>query len=375
MMQHATVLPKAQHRHSIGRIPVRNIWLLFLYAHDLARFHGKYSAEVEASPDLPTLLARILGSVVEQRLRRNPSQGYTGRRAVLSRVRGRIDVLETECRGLSARGMVACCYFELTRDIPRNRLVRSALRSLAGRIAAADWTLAHECRRLALELGSLGISAIRPARAEVDADRLGRHDADDRLMVSLARLAFDLALPTEESGSSVVSQPVKDELAARRLFEKAVGNFYRSEFRAPEWSVATGRCLQWPIDSATPGIKAIFPRMQTDIVIEHRRTRDRLVIDTKFTSILGASLYRAASLRSGYIYQMYAYVRSQESDQGERSTSRGLLLHPVVDESVDEAVSMQGHEIRFATVDLADSASSILARLRSLVLMREQGVS
>ena len=28
----------------IGRIPVRNIWLLFLYASNLAQFHGQHAA-------------------------------------------------------------------------------------------------------------------------------------------------------------------------------------------------------------------------------------------------------------------------------------------------------------------------------------------
>jgi len=38
-----------------GRIPVRNVWLLFLYAYDLARFQHRFDAKVEASPDLKSL--------------------------------------------------------------------------------------------------------------------------------------------------------------------------------------------------------------------------------------------------------------------------------------------------------------------------------
>ena len=73
-------------------IPLRNIWLLFLYAADLVSFKDSSKVEVESARNLPELLARLLTKVVQQRLRRNLSRGYQPRHAVLSRVRGRIDV-------------------------------------------------------------------------------------------------------------------------------------------------------------------------------------------------------------------------------------------------------------------------------------------
>ena len=35
----------------VGRIPVRNIWLLLLYASDLFRLHGKDAVDLEDNPD------------------------------------------------------------------------------------------------------------------------------------------------------------------------------------------------------------------------------------------------------------------------------------------------------------------------------------
>ena len=93
------------------------------------------------------------------------------------------------------------------------------------------------------------------------------------------------------------------------------------------------------------------------------------MIDTKFTSILAPGWHRAETLKSGYIYQLYAYLRSQArrgdalSDQAE-----GLLVHPTIDAQVDEAVTIQGHRMRFATVDLGGTPGAIRRRLRSLVL-------
>ena len=116
----------------VGRIPVRNIWLLLLYASDLFRLHGKDAVDLEDNPDdLPDLVAEILADAVEERQRRHLSLGYRVREADLNRVRGRIDVLATERRRLLLRGLVACRFDELTIDTPRNRFVRAALEAIS----------------------------------------------------------------------------------------------------------------------------------------------------------------------------------------------------------------------------------------------------
>ena len=106
--------------------------------------------------------------------------------------------------------------------------------------------------------------------------------------------------------------------------------------------------------------------MQTDIALERRTVdnqadgRERIIIDTKFTSILKSGQYRNQTLSSGYIYQMYAYLRSQERAHDPRSlNSAGVLLYPATDCDVDESAMIQGHEIRFATADLAADTQTI----------------
>ena len=94
----------------------------------------------------------------------------------------------------------------------------------------------------------------------------------------------------------------------------------------------------------------------------------RIVIDTKFTSILTRGWYRDETLRSDYLFQIYAYLRSQ-AGRGDPIADRaeGLLLHPSVGETVDETVAIQGHPIRFATVDL--SAPSLTIRQQLLMVV------
>jgi len=107
--------------------------------------------------------------------------------------------------------------------------------------------------------------------------------------------------------------------------------------------------------------------MVTDIVIDAPGAARRLVIDTKFTSILGVGRFGDASLKSGYLYQMYAYLRSQEGGDQRWDTSEGLFLHPADGSQLYEHATIQGHSIAFATVDLAGSAVSIRSELRRII--------
>lgn len=363
----STTDSRAPGEQRIGRIPLRNIWLLMLYASDFARFSERFNASVEEDiDDLPDLVGRLLVREVERRMRRNLSRGYRHREDVLPRVRGRIDLLLTSTKRLLDRGEVACRFDELTLDTPRNRFVRAALERIAR--LATNRDLAHRCRGLAGDLGRAGVSGLPSAHTYLVKDQIGRNDAEDRFMLALARLAFDLALPTEEAGATPLAKPDRDEHWVRRLFEKAVAGFYAVELVPKGWSVRPGYVLHWPVTLSSEGIEAILPTMKTDMVLDAPDGR-RIVIDTKFTSMITKNRYREESLKSGYLYQIYAYLRSQERPDEIASpwnSATGILLHPTIDKSFDETATIQGHQVRFVTVDLSQHPRTIRKSLREI---------
>lgn len=359
----------------VGGIPVRNIWLLMLYASDLLRTLGAEKTSLERNPDdIPDLVAEQLARLVEKRMRRNLTFGYRERDAVLGRVRGRVLMLETECGRLLSRGKVACRFDELTVDTLRNRYVRSALDSIAELVRRRELT--RRCRSLATDFRRLGVAGERPTRAEMSSDRIGRNDSADRLMMATARLAFDLALPTEFEGNECLPFPDREIGWFRRLYEKAVGGLYDAALTPYGWRVETGRRFDWQTDGRTSRIAEILPSMRTDIVLEHPESGHRIVIDTKFNALLTKGWYREESLRSGYVYQIYAYLRSQEK-RGDAlaENASGILLHPAVGGNrIDETVLIQGHAIRFATVELSASGPEIRRQLLDIANVPSAGI-
>lgn len=253
----------------------------------------------------------------------------------------------------------------MTVDTTRNRFVRAALERLGRLVRRKD--LKHRCRALAESFRMMGVQGNSPSRSEMSTDRFGRNDAGDQIMVAAAWFAFDLALPTEEQGRHHLASPDRDEVWARRLFERAVGGFYRVTLTAKGWNVRTGTKLHWQLDWESPGMSEVLPGMTTDIILDSPGRDRRIVIDTKFTSLMKQGHYKSRTISSGYLYQIYAYLKSQAGKGGLNEIAEGLMLHPSVGESIDLATSIQGQTIRFATVDLSKDSQTVRRQLLSAV--------
>lgn len=354
----------------VSGIPIRNIWLLMLYASPLYKEagHGKVSAE--GSPEqIPDLVAEILCRSTEKRLKQHLSRGYERVSAVLGRVRGRIELLRTERDQLLRRGQVACQFDALTINTPPNRYVRAALLRLSRIVHSPQ--IRHRCVKLSSSLQALGIAGDIPPWPVVCATQSNRVDSEERVSVQAARLAFQFLLPTESAGSRLLAAPGRDPVWLRSLYEKAVHGFYAVRLNTDDWTVKANQPISWDVTHSTSRIPDLLPSMRMDVVLLRHKPPAKIVIDTKFTSILTAGRFGGLTFSSAYLYQIYAYLRSQEraSDSLAHSAT-GILLHPAVGEHIDETAVIQGHAITFATVDLAADAASIAARLLDVIVPR-----
>jgi|TARA_R110000744_G_scaffold61821_6_gene127695 5-methylcytosine-specific restriction enzyme subunit McrC len=363
------VQPDGLWRSHVG-IPIRNLWLLLMYASDLAAFGRRFDGMADESADLPELLARMLAWVVERRLRQNLSRAYEPKVAVLHRVRGRIDWLRTESGQHLNRGEVVCRFEDLTCDTPRNRLVRAALEQMAAQVSNRE--VHRRCRTLARQLEEQGVAAGRPSRADLARDQIARHDAEDRLMVKVAELALDQVLPSEAEGDARSTRLERDERLLRRIFEKAVAGLYRCELHGVDgWTVAPQKSLAWDVADRSAGLDALLPGMNADVVLQRSggagKAR-RIIIETKFADVLTTNPFGKDIFKNGHLYQLYAYLQTQVG-RGEAlaDAAEGILLYPVVGQHIDEWAMIQGHRIRLATVDLTSTADQLRARLLGLV--------
>lgn len=139
-------------------IPIRNIWVLLLYASELFSEveHMRKKQEREETPDdLLEIIAEILARFVREHLLRGLTRSSMVREDSLHRVRGSIDILRTERRLLLSKGLVACRFHEPTLNTPRNRLIRVALEKAAR--LHTDNPITQKCRDYASLLFRMGV--------------------------------------------------------------------------------------------------------------------------------------------------------------------------------------------------------------------------
>ena len=345
-------------------IPVRNLWLLMLYASKLyATNESIRGAGAEDRPDeLPDLVAEILAQAVERRLKRNLSQEYVRRHEPLTRVRGRIDILETESRQLLSQGRVSCRYTELAVDNPRNQLILAGLIT-AGSIANSP-QFAHRCRQLAGVMRQLGVRAIRISNPAAQGIQLGRNDSADEDAINAARLLLAMDIPNEEMGTKHRLAAGRDPSELRKIYEAAVCGLLRVALPAP-WRVRAAKRHYWPVGDHSARALELLPVMETDTILE---TSDRrIIIETKFADALTPNQFGTPKLSPKYVFQLYGYVQSQQCRDFLSSAAEGVLLYPVVGEHIDEFAVIGSHRYRFLTVDLSGSARAIREQILAVV--------
>lgn len=353
-------------QEAIKAIPVRNAWYLLLYAWDMASWRDRQKSAVESSPHLLGLLARMLAVSTKELLRRQLGRAHTVRSDLIRGIRGRVNFDESLRRMAFQHGTANCTFPELNVDTLKNRIIRATLSRLAGdpRLVHSDHGKEAELRN-ALRSFVSEMSAVRLVeitKPDFSRLQLSRNDRDYALPIAICNLVFRLEMPAEGAGDHALTALLRDEVTFHRLFERFVRNFYRFNLRDCRVS---GEALSWHDELKNE----LTPSMETDVTIEEKAPPyRRTIIDTKYSiSTLASTPYGGKKFKSDNLYQIYAYLRTQEHLSERHSNAAGILLYPKTTEEVDSEMRVQGHSIRIATVNLADDWLKIEARLLALV--------
>ena len=345
----------------MGQIPIRNLYYLFLYAWDRFPEGKAVNVGTDSGPDLPNLLARVLVSVTRNLMRRGLDRGYQGIVEELDAPRGRFLLGETVKRNSLIAGRIVCAHDDLSTDVPHNRILKAALRTLArSPDVAPNLTvdLIALCRDMN-EVTDLPLSRdlFRPLQ-------LSRNSGHYGLLMKVCEMVLVLALPDDKGQSSRFLDIMEDEQRMSVIFETFVRNFYRHE----QIKFSTGsKVIEWDAFCAEPGHARYLPEMLTDVTL---RSPDRtIVIDAKFyKQTLVSRMGGQPKIRSSHLYQLLTYMKNMERLSGADGEAEGVLLYPSVDgQELRLEFQLAGHRARVWSLDLMRPWQEIHNQLLSLV--------
>jgi 5-methylcytosine-specific restriction enzyme subunit McrC len=335
-------------------IPIRNLWYMLLYVWNAFEMKDQWRVEVEQSPSLDALLGSILARLIQQRLRIGLGRNYKHEESQVSGIRGRVDFAESLKRLAFQHGRAHCRYETFSANIPKNQIVRSTLARLVqigdfGPDRALAENLRATLRRLVRNLDAVDLVELK--REQIRRRQLDRNDSDYTLMLAICLLLLQRQMPTEAPGESKLPaiDIDRDSLTLGHVFEQFIAKFYKTH-SSGEWDISSQRRIHWPTEKDSP----YLPAMYLDLEMQHKRSHKLVVLDTKFTaSILVTGRWGNLVFDRSHLFQIYAYLRSQAHRSESHRSATGILLYPTVHHRLSEAISVQGHEIRWETIDLA----------------------
>lgn len=358
-------------------IPIRNVWHMLLYAwnevplNDL-RGWALQNAHVESAPTLDTLLASVLIRLMQQRLRIGLGHDYIDETGSLRGIRGRINFAETINQHALERGQLICTFQGYRANSLKNQIIRSTLARLmkVGRFGAEPALVREihplgKLRHLLRDLDGIDFVELTPDLIRRQLYARGGHDHDYRLMLAICDLIVQRQMPSDAEGHATGIVPLIDRelLVLYNVYERFVANFYRLHLR--DWEVTAQKRLEWNTADASERL----PRMVPDIVMQEKATGRMIVLDTKFTAhSLVENQWGKAIYDSSHLYQLYAYLKSQEHLSEAHRTAVGILLYPAVRNRFSEKVRLQDQIIRLESVDLAAPWQEIERQLLELII-------
>ena len=349
-------------------IPIRNLWHMLLYVWNeipLNAVRHLAMADAESAPTLDALFATILIKLMHGRMRIGMGGDYVAAKGTLRGIRGRIDFAESLKRRSFEHGEAYCEYEQYSANAPKNQIICTTLARLIqtgqfGPDANQGNALRHRLRHLTASLDGIDLIELTPDL--IHRQQLGRNDNDYRLMLEICWLILQRQMPTELTGQHALPALDRDALVLHNIYERFVANFYRLHLDG--WIVTPQKRLEWHEKYSNPYLPSMIP----DLVLQEKSSGQLIVLDTKFTvRSLTQNQWGKEIFDSSHLYQLYAYLKSQEHISKEHSKAIGILLYPVVQNRFSERIELQDHVMKVESVDLTTPWQDIERQLLELI--------
>lgn len=349
---------------SAPNIPIRNIYYMLAYAFKTLR-HSEYATcATEDFDNIHTLFAAILSMGVSRQLKHGLYREYVGKVEDLNVLRGKINMPGTISHRMSRTPRITCEYDELS----ANNLLNQILKTAALLLIRSPRVAAHY--RSALKRQMLFFSEVdtcQPQTIRWSDIRLSRSNQSYRMMLGVCQLLMTGMLLTTEDGQHCVAHMLTDE-QMHNLYERFVLSYYQQEFPMLR---ARSQRIDWAIDE---GERAFLPGMYSDISLANGNTE--LIIDTKYYGRTLQSFQGRASIHSGNLYQIFAYVKNRHATCPVGTQVSGMLLYARTAEELqpDCTFQMSGNTINVQTLDLNQEFSAIADALDAIAWQHFQQV-
>lgn len=334
---------------------IKNIYYMLAYAFQVLRQKNYEEVAAEEFDNVQDLFAEILSRGISQQLKQGLHREYISKHEDLPLMRGKLDIHGTIANQIQRKKLLSCDYDELSVNNIFNQILKTTASIL---VRESSVKIVHKAALKKSLLFFSEVDYIDPSEIRWERLQYQRNNRNYEMLMNVCYFVLDGMLQTTEKGNYRMLAFTDDHM--HRLYEKFVLEYYRQHHSYLSETKAAQ--VRWNLAEDTDERMIQFlPVMQTDIFL--RLNEKVLIIDTKYYGKTMQKQYDKATLHSGNVYQIFTYVKNQ--DTANTGNVSGMLLYAKTDEAItpDCSFVMGGNRISVRTLDLNNEFSLIAAQL------------
>ncbi|AKB35839.1 McrBC 5-methylcytosine restriction system component [Methanosarcina siciliae C2J] len=326
------------------QIPIQNIYYLLCYAWDKLDESDIVDVKAISTTELIDLFAKILINSTSHLLKQGLDRYYVENEYTVNGIKGKLNLSASVKQNTLPSNKTICVYDEFDYNILHNQILKTTISKLL-RVKNLDNDLKEELYRLFIKLPP--ISEIQIRNSHFMQIRLHRNNYNYGFVLKVCQIINENIFIDETSGSYQFKDFLREEKAMARLFESFVRNFYKIE--QSEFSVKR-EDIKWNFITENEIDFRMLPKMSTDISLFS--SSRKIIIDTKFYKEAFEAKFTQKKINSNHLYQLFSYLKNQESELEITKTCEGVLLYPAVENNFKLSYIYESHRIKVMSVNL-----------------------
>jgi len=326
------------------QIPIQNIYYLLCYAWNKLDESDIVNVEAISTTELIDLFAKILINSTARLLKQGLDRNYVEHEYIVNGIKGKLNLSASVKHNILPARKTVCLYDEFDYNILHNQILKTTISKLL-KVNKLDDGLKIELHHLFQKLPP--ISEIKIRNSYFKQIRLHRNNYHYDFALKVCQIINENLFIDESSGNYKFKDFTREEKPMARLFEEFVKNFYKIE--QSDFLVKRDN-INWKFVSESEEDSRMLPIMQTDISL-HSPTR-KIIIDTKYYKDAFKTRFSQRKIDSSNLYQLFSYLKNQESDSEITKSCEGILLYPAVETGFKLCYEYEYHRITVMSINL-----------------------
>lgn len=340
------------------QIPIQNIYYLLCYAWNKLEESEIVDVNEIDSTELIDLFAKVLSNSCSRLLKQGLDRYYIEHENVIMGIKGKFNFSATIKQNVLFLSKTACIYDEFDYDILHNQILKTTIRKLL-RTKNLESSLKDELLKIYLKLPPISEIVIR--KSMFNQIKLHRNNYHYDFILRICQIINENLFIHESKGNYKFKDFTREEKAMARLFEAFIRNFYKFE---TDFSVSSDS-ITWQFDSDNIEDLEMLPTMLTDITLQ--KGNKKIIIDTKYYKEAFQTRYDKQTINSSNLYQLFSYLKNQETDSELTINCEGILLYPSIQNDFVHSFRYENHRIRIMSINLNQNWQNIRTDLLKIL--------